>query len=227
MRIAVVGGGPGGLYAAILLKRQDPSRQITVYERNAADDTFGFGVVFSDETLGSFALADPETYASITASFVHWSEIDVHVDGAVYTSGGHGFSALGRHRLLGILQARAAELGVELAFNSASPPVDVLAATHDLIIVADGARSAIRGSMAETFGPTTDERRCVYMWLGTDLPLDSFTFVIADTPAGVMQVHAYPYAPDRATFIVEMGADVWRAAGFGQPPALAPAEVFQ
>src|SRR5919108_5792288 len=125
MRIAIVGGGPGGLYLSILLKKLEPSLDVTVYERNAPDDTFGFGVVFSDETLAAFEAADPETYAEITRRFARWAEIDVHYRGEVITSGGHGFSALSRRELLGVLQERASELGVDVRFRTEAPDPDV------------------------------------------------------------------------------------------------------
>src|SRR6188508_3364609 len=130
MRIAIAGGGPGGLYLSILLKRLDPSHEVVVHERNAPDDTFGFGVVFSDETLAAFEAADPESYAEIAASFVRWSEIDVHYRGEVVTSGGHGFAALGRKRLLEILQRRCADLGVDVKFSSMAPDVEQLSGDY-------------------------------------------------------------------------------------------------
>src|SRR3954469_20024662 len=195
MRIAIAGGGPGGLYLSILLKRLDPAHEIVVYERNAPDDTFGFGVVFSDETLAAFEAADPETYAEITRSFVRWSDIDVHYRGEVVTSGGHGFSALGRKQLLNILQTRAAELGVELHFNS-----EVSSLEGDLVVAADGVNSTLRGN---AFGTTLDRRRATYAWFGTPHVFESFTFLIAETERGVVQVHAYPYSESMSTFIVE------------------------
>jgi anthraniloyl-CoA monooxygenase len=195
MRIAIAGGGPGGLYLSILLKRLDPAHEVVLHERNAPDDTFGFGVVFSDETLAAFEAADPETYAEITRRFVRWSEIDVHYRGEVVTSGGHGFSALGRKQLLNILQTRAAELGVELHFRS-----EVSALEGDLVVAADGVNSTLRG---DAFGTTLDRRRATYAWFGTPHVFESFTFLIAETPRGVVQVHAYPYSDTMSTFIVE------------------------
>src|SRR3954451_2130845 len=159
MRIAIAGGGPGGLYLSILLKRLDPSHEVVVYERNAPDDTFGFGVVFSDETLAAFEAADAETYAEITRRFVRWSEIDVHYRGEVVTSGGHGFSALGRKQLLNILQTRARELGVELRFRS-----EVSELEGDLVVAADGVNSTLRRRYAESFRPSLDARRAKYVW---------------------------------------------------------------
>jgi anthraniloyl-CoA monooxygenase len=196
MRIAIAGGGPGGLYLSILLKRLDPSHDVVVHERNAPDDTFGFGVVFSDETLAAFEAADPESYAEIAASFVRWSEIDVHYRGEVVTSGGHGFSAMGRKALLGILQRRAAALGVELHFASEVSELD-----GDLVVAADGVNSTLRARYG--FEPQLDRRRATYAWFGTDHVFDAFTFIIAETPRGVVQVHAYPYSDSRSTFIVE------------------------
>src|SRR3954471_1039843 len=195
MRIAIAGGGPGGLYLSILLKRLDPAHEVVVYERNAPDDTFGFGVVFSDETMAAFEAADPETYEEITRRFVRWSEIDVHYRGEVITSGGHGFSALGRKQLLNILQTRAAELGVELHFRSEVSELD-----GDLVVAADGVNSTLRG---DAFGTTLDRRRATYAWFGTPHVFDAFTFLIAETPRGVVQVHAYPYSDLMSTFIVE------------------------
>ncbi|WP_053226180.1 oxidoreductase [Solirubrobacter soli] len=195
MRIAIAGGGPGGLYLSILLKRLDPAHEVVLHERNAPDDTFGFGVVFSDETLSAFEAADPETYAEITRRFVRWSEIDVHYRGEVVTSGGHGFSALGRKQLLNILQTRARELGVDLHFRS-----EVASLDGDLVVAADGVNSTLRG---DAFGTTLDRRRATYAWFGTPHVFESFTFLIAETPRGVVQVHAYPYSDDMSTFIVE------------------------
>ncbi len=196
MRIAIAGGGPGGLYLSILLKRLDPSHEVVVHERNAPDDTFGFGVVFSDETLAAFEAADPESYAEIAGSFVRWSEIDVHHRGEVVTSGGHGFSAMGRKELLGILQRRAAALGVDLRFRS-----EVSALEGDLVVAADGVNSTLRSTYG--FEPQLDTRRATYAWFGTDHVFEAFTFIIAETPEGVVQVHAYPYSDTRSTFIVE------------------------
>ena len=224
MRVACVGGGPGGLYLAILLKLRDPAHDVTVFERNAADDTFGFGVVFSDETLDAFAAADPESFAAIAAEFVSWGDIDTHLRGEVYTSGGHGFSAMSRRRLLNILQRRAADLGVTLHFGTQAPPVDELAAGYDLVVGADGVNSAVRAACAAEFEPSLDVRHCRYIWLGTDKPLDAFTFVILETPWGPAQVHAYPYGDSASTVIVEMHADVWRAGAFDRTEPLGRCE---
>lgn len=196
MRIAIAGGGPGGLYLSILLKRLDPAYDVVVYERNAPDDTFGFGVVFSDETLAAFEAADPSSYEQITRAFKRWSEIDVHYRGQVVTSGGHGFSALARKTLLHILQTRAAELGVELHFNH-----EVTALDGDLNVAADGVNSTLRAAYG--FEPSLDRRKATYAWFGTPHVFDAFTFLIAETERGVVQVHAYPFSDELSTFIVE------------------------
>ncbi|RDI64078.1 bifunctional salicylyl-CoA 5-hydroxylase/oxidoreductase [Nocardia pseudobrasiliensis] len=221
MRIAVIGGGPAGLYFSALMKQLDPGHEITVWERNAPDDTFGFGVVFSDETLGGIEHADEVVYRRMGERFARWSDIDIHYRGLVRTCGGQGFAAMSRKDLLRILQRRGLELGVDLRFGSPAPDVERLAATHDLVLAADGLNSAVRTRFAEVFGPDLDRRHNRYMWLGTDRVFEAFEFFIKHTPHGVMQVHAYPYSADRSTFIVEMHESVWRAAGF---PAFADRE---
>jgi anthraniloyl-CoA monooxygenase len=224
MRIAVVGGGPGGLYFAALAKVLEPTRDITVWERNAPDDTFGFGVVFSDETLGGIEDADPVIHQAMAREFARWDDIDVHYKGAVVTSGGHRFAAMSRKRLLEILQARCRELGVDVQHRTEAPDPRTLADAYDLVVAADGLNSATRAAFAETFRPELDVRRCRYMWLGTDLVFDAFTFYIAETPYGVMQIHGYPYDATGSTFIVEMNDSVWKAAGFDTGRTFPPGE---
>ncbi|WUC81889.1 bifunctional salicylyl-CoA 5-hydroxylase/oxidoreductase [Streptomyces sp. NBC_00536] len=211
MKVAVVGGGPGGLYAAALLARQ--GHRVEVWEANAADDTFGFGVVLSDETLGGIERADTEVYAALSAEFVRWDDIDVVHRGRILTSGGHGFAALGRRRLLEILHARCAALGVRLRFRTRLPAAQALGATYDLVIAADGVHSATREAGADTFRPRLDTGRSRYIWLAADFAFDAFRFEIAETEHGVMQLHGYPYCADSSTVIVEMREEVWRAAG--------------
>ena len=218
MRIAVIGGGPGGLYFSALAQQlaatTGQSHEITVWERNAADDTFGFGVVFSDETLGGIEHADPVVFAQMQREFAIWDDIDVHFKGEVETSGGHAFAAMSRRRLLEILQARCRELGVTLNFHTEAPDVGELAATYDLVVAADGLNSPVRQRYADTFHPSLDVRDCRYIWLGTDLVFDAFKFYVRDTPHGVMQIHGYPFDATGSTFIVEMTSEVWRRVGF-------------
>ena len=214
MRLAVIGGGPGGLYLAALVKQLHPAHEVTVWERNAPDDTFGFGVVFSDETLGGIEHADPAIHRAMAAEFARWDDIDVHVKGEIITSGGHGFAAMSRKRLLELLQQRCEELGVTLQYRTEAPDVQELAETHDLVVAADGANSLVRSRYADTFQPQLDGRACKYMWLGTDLVFDAFKFYFVQTPYGVMQIHGYPYDATGSTFIVEMNDEVWHNAGF-------------
>ncbi|WP_405487857.1 FAD-dependent monooxygenase [Streptomyces sp. NBC_00096] len=212
MSVAVVGGGPGGLYAAALLARQ--GHAVEVWEKNAPDDTFGFGVVLSDETLGGIEAADAVVYAALSAEFVRWDDIDVVHRGRPLTSGGHGFAALGRRRLLEILHERCAGLGVRLRFRSRAPEPGELAASYDLVVAADGVHSRIREDGAAHYRPTVTGGRCRYIWLAADFAFEAFRFEIAETEYGVMQLHAYPYSADSSTVIVEMREEVWRSAGF-------------
>ncbi|MGA4792269.1 bifunctional salicylyl-CoA 5-hydroxylase/oxidoreductase [Nocardia sp. AB354] len=216
MRIAVIGGGPAGLYFSALMKQLDPAHEITIWERNAPDDTFGFGVVFSDETLGGIEHADEQVYRTMSEQFARWSDIDIHYRGEVRTSGGQGFAAMSRKELLHILQERCVELGVTIHFRTMAPDVEQLSATHDLVLAADGINSATRERFSDVFGPSLDTRHNKYMWLGTDRVFEAFEFFVEHTPYGIMQVHAYPFSATQSTFIVEMHESVWRKAGFSE-----------
>ncbi len=212
MKIVSIGGGPAGLYFSILAKKADPAAEILVVERNRADDTFGFGVVFSDETLGNFAEADPESYAEITKAFAHWTDIDIVQGGETVTSTGHGFSGLARVKLLNILQRRALDLGVEIRFETeAKGPEDFPDA--DLILAADGVNSGIRQKHADRFGPKLDWRRNKFVWLGTTRPHPAFTFHFKNHASGLFRVHAYQYDATNSTFIVECTEETWKRAG--------------
>jgi anthraniloyl-CoA monooxygenase len=207
VRVTVVGAGPSGLYLAILLKKADPAHEITVVERNAPDATFGWGVVFSEETLGALRDADYATYLEITDSFARWTSIDIHYRGRVLRSSGHTFSAIKRTHLLDILQRRARALGVALEFGvEVAEPEPA-----DLVVAADGSNSTLR--RAGSFGTTVEPQGCKYVWFGTDLVLDAFTFIFKETEHGLFQVHAYPFDEYTSTFIVETRPETWRRAG--------------
>ncbi|WGM20386.1 bifunctional salicylyl-CoA 5-hydroxylase/oxidoreductase [Paenarthrobacter sp. OM7] len=216
MKIAIVGGGPGGLYFAALMKQLDPSHNITLWERNAASDTFGFGVVFSDETLGGIGNADPVVAEYMSRRFARWSDIDIHFRDQMITVGGQGFAAMSRKELLELLQRRCIELNVDVRFSTLAPAVEELEANYDLVLAADGINSQIRAKYADSFKPNLDMRTNKFMWLGTDQVFEAFKFFVKKTEWGVMQIHGYPYSDEGSTFIVEMHQDVWHAAGFDE-----------
>jgi anthraniloyl-CoA monooxygenase len=194
------------------MKKARPETEITVIERNAPDETYGWGVVFSDQTLDNLARADARTYEAILSSFNHWDDIEIHFQGQTITSGGHGFCGLPRKRLLHILQERCAELGVELIFRS--EVVDPAPYTHtDLLVASDGVNSKIRRRYADSFQTQIEKRRCKYIWLGTRRRFDAFTFAFEKTEWGWLQAHAYRFDRDMSTFIVEMPEENWYRAG--------------
>ena len=210
MRAVCLGGGPAGLYFAISLKRRDPSHDVVVVERNRPDDTFGWGVVLSDETLENLKVNDPESAELIRKDFVYWDDIAVHYRNAVVTSTGHGFCGIGRKRLLNILQDRARALGVRLEFETEAQDLAAYR-DFDLIVGADGVNSRVRASHADIFKPDIDVRACKYVWLGTHQKFDdAFTFIFEQTEHGWVWAHAYQFDANTATFIVECSEATWR-----------------
>jgi anthraniloyl-CoA monooxygenase len=216
MKIACIGGGPGGLYYAISQKLRDPGHEITIVERNRPDDTFGWGVVFSDQTLQNMTENDADSAEAILAEFAHWDDIDVHFKGEVVTSSGHGFCGVGRRRLLQILQERARDLGVALQFETEAGGPEAFA-DADLIVAADGFNSAYRERFAATFEPDIDLRTNKYIWLGTDAVFDAFSFIFEETRHGWIWVHAYRFDAGTSTFIVECQEPTWRGLGLDDP----------
>ena len=215
MNILCIGGGPAGLYFALLMKLQNPAHRITVVERNRPYDTFGWGVVFSDQTLDNLVQADAISARQILQAFNHWDAIDVHFKGQTVTSGGHGFCGIGRRHLLNILQKRCEELGVNLVFDLDVQDEAALAMQYqaDLVIAADGLNSRIRTKFAGTFEPDIDTRLCRFVWLGTKQKFAAFTFAFEETEFGWFQAHAYQYDDQLSTFIVETPEPVWLRAG--------------
>jgi anthraniloyl-CoA monooxygenase len=224
MKIACLGGGPAGLYFAISMKLREPAHDIHVFERNRADDTFGWGVVFSDQTVDTLMANDPASGAAIRDEFAHWDDIEVHIHGETVRSSGHGFIGIGRKRLLAILQERARALGVELHFeHEASPRLEDWAG-WDLVTAADGANSRIRTAYAEHFGVDMQVRKNKFFWFGTHKVFEAFTFAFEQTEAGWVWAHAYRFDGDLSTFIVEMAPDTWERLGLhemDQPEAIA------
>jgi anthraniloyl-CoA monooxygenase len=212
MNIVCIGGGPAGLYFALLMKQQDPRHEISVVERNRPYDTFGWGVVFSDQTLGNLQQSDPKTAAQILDAFNHWDDIEVNIRGQKICSGGHGFCGIGRKRLLNILQHRCEEVGVKLVFET-DVQSDEAFPDADLIIACDGLNSRIRTKYAQAYQPDIDTRRCRFVWLGTHKLFEAFTFAFEETEHGWFQAHAYRYDDQTSTFIVETPEDVWLKAG--------------
>jgi len=215
MNILCIGGGPAGLYFSLLMKKQNPAHRITVVERNRPYDTFGWGVVFSDQTLDNLRKADEPTAREILESFNHWDDIDVFFKGSKVTSAGHGFCGIGRKHLLNILQRRCEELGVSLVFETEVLDDQQLAAHYeaDLVIASDGLNSRTRTRYADSYQPQIEARQCRFVWLGTRKKFDAFTFAFRQTAHGWFQAHIYQYDSETSTFIVETPESVWRAAG--------------
>jgi anthraniloyl-CoA monooxygenase len=221
MRIACIGGGPGGLFFAALAKQADPDLEITVFERNRADDTFGFGVVFSDATLAGIDARDPVLRDALTEHGRHWDDIEVRLKGERLRCGGNGMAAIARKTLLHALQERALDVGVDLRFETEVGLDDL--ADYDLVVAADGANSRTRTQLADAFGPTEEVATAKFIWFGTTYMFSGLTFVHERGPHGVFAVHGYPISKDVSTFIVETDEESWRAAGLDefdvtQPP---------
>ena len=210
----MLGGGPAGLYFSLLMKKADPAHEVEVIERNAPDATFGWGVVFSEETLGTLRDADFESYLAITQGFARWDAIDVHYRDAVVRSGGHAFSGLARKTLLEILHDRCRDLGVRLSFQDERTDLSDFS-EFELVVGADGVNSTVRQALEDRFRPTLDVHRSKYVWFGTDRLFDAFTFIFRQTEHGLFQVHAYPFDSQTSTFIVECNQRTWERAGLG------------
>ena len=215
MRIVCLGGGPAGLYFSLLMKLQNPAHVVTVVERNRAFDTFGWGVVLSDQTLGNLRAADPVSAQLIGDAFNHWDDVEMFFKGRSVRSGGHGFCGIGRKKLLNILQERCIELGVDLVFEADVQDDQALAAKYnaDLLVACDGLNSRVRTRYANTYKPDVEMRDCRFVWLGTKKTFDAFTFAFEKTEHGWFAAHAYKFDADTSTFIVETPQAVWEAHG--------------
>lgn len=217
MRIACLGGGPSGLYFAISMKLRSPSAEVVVIERNKANDTFGWGVVLSDETLSNLAQNDPISAKAIGENFAYWDDIALHYRGETHVSSGHGFCGIGRKKLLVLLQDRARELGVEMRFETEVGSAEDYRREFDVVVASDGLNSRTRAQYAKTFQPETDQRLCQFVWLGTRQKFsDAFTFIFEETEHGWVWAHAYQFDDDTATFIIECSQDTFDKFGFGE-----------
>src|SRR6476469_5017463 len=214
MKINIIGGGPAGMYFAILMKKADASHQITVYERNGPDDTFGWGVVFSGKTLTNLRAADEESHAEITSSFAAWDNVDVVHRGEKISIHGNSFSGISRLGLLKILQRRCEQLGIELLFHNEISDLDSLRAGCDLLLAADGVNSTARKQYAAEFGPSLDVRPNRYIWYGTNKLFHGLTLTFRENEAGVLAAHSYKFNQTTSTFIIECDQETWNSASF-------------
>ncbi|WP_018699412.1 bifunctional salicylyl-CoA 5-hydroxylase/oxidoreductase [Amorphus coralli] len=215
MKISVMGGGPAGLYFAILMKKANPSTEITVFERNRPDDTFGFGVVFSDETLQTFEKYDYESYKLITEHFAYWDDIAIDFKGEEFRIGGNGFCGTSRKQLLILLHQRARELGIELLFETEVADFEALMRESDLVVASDGINSVVRETWREHFQPEVDLRPNKFAWMGSTKPLDAFTFFFEETEYGIFIAHTYQYEPGLSTWVMETDPETFERAGLG------------
>src|SRR5437763_837486 len=216
MKINIIGGGPAGLYFALLMKKENPAHEITVRERNAPDDTFGWGVVFSDKTLTYLKETDEESYTQITASFETWDNVDVVHRGQKITIRGNKFSGIARIKLLQILQHRCRQLNVDLRFLTEVSDVDALASSSDLLVGADGINSTVRQRYSEFFKPQLSVRRNKYIWYGTNQLFHGLTLTFRESAAGIFAAHSYKFNQTTSTFIVECDQETWSRAGFAE-----------
>ena len=226
MKISIVGGGPGGLYFALLAQKAWPRWDITVYERNRPDDTFGFGVVFSDQTLDSFKSFDGPSYEMIRRRFAYWGDVDVVYKGRTMRSGGNGFCGCSRVALLHILHDRCRELGVKLQFQREIKGLEEFS-DSDLVVVADGINSAIREQHKSHFQPSVDLRPNKFTWLGSTKPLDAFKYFFRETPEGIILAHCYQYEEGRSTWIMETDEATWKNFGFDKKDEAAMLETVE
>jgi anthraniloyl-CoA monooxygenase len=213
MKIHIVGGGPAGLYFASLMKKAWPRTSITVFERNRPDDTFGFGVVFSDETLDTFEAYDRESYRAIIGRFAYWDDIEIHFRGTTHRIGGNGFCGCARTSLLKILARRARSLGVNVRYQSEASPFDPAILDADLVVAADGSNSRVREAFADALKPSIDFRPNFFSWMGSTRPFDAFTFFFRETPHGIFIAHCYQYEPQCSTLIIETDPHTFARAG--------------
>jgi anthraniloyl-CoA monooxygenase len=227
MNVHVIGGGPAGLYFAILMKKAWPQTRITVFERNKPDDTFGFGVVFSDQTLAGFESYDLETYRQIVGHFAYWDDIEIHFRGATFRIGGNGFCGTSRSMLLKILGRRAHSLGIDLKYGSEADPEKTTTRGADLVVAADGINSRTREAFKDKFKPAIELRPNFFCWMGSDRPMDAFNFFFKETPHGIFIAHCYQYQPGRSTWVMETDPDTFKRAGLDKLDEAASAKFLE
>jgi anthraniloyl-CoA monooxygenase len=227
MKVHIVGGGPAGLYFAILMKKAWPRTRITVFERNRPDDTFGFGVVFSDQTLEAFEAYDRETYRQIVGHFSYWDDIAIHFRGTVHRIGGNGFCGTSRTMLLKILGRRAHSLGIDIKYQSEADPMKPTIRGADLVVAADGINSRTREGLKDKFNPTVEMRPNHFVWMGSTMPLDAFNFYFRETEHGIFIAHCYQYQPGRSTWIFETDPETFQRAGLGSLDEAGSAAVME